>query len=210
MAVTFAYLGAGDWKAMRSVAQTGTGVTMANVVQAKAGDCWQPNRKIAWFQGDLGRIEEAYEALRHAGYYVNEFQRHPHGWDKVPKPCGSAEERTMKDLLQNLEEAKGGDVEALVKQLAAAQERLVDAIEKAHAASEDAWTIISSVSDNLLRQLKGRTITAGGIEDLFKKYKIDVGDGLGSNLVDLIALRGGKVYPEQYPVRRSRWTLIER
>lgn len=139
MAVTFARLGNGDWRTMRSVAQTVTGVAMENVVKAKAGDCWRPKSKIAWFQGDLARIDEAYEALRHAGYHVDEFQRHPHGWDKVPKPCGTAEDRTMKTLLRDLEESRarpsGLPVAELFKKYGIDAEdglnsRLVDKIEK--------------------------------------------------------------------------------
>jgi hypothetical protein len=183
---------------------------MENVVKEKAGDCWQPNRKIAWFQGGLDRIEAAYEALRHAGYYVNEFQRHPHGWDKVPGPCGAAEERAMKNLLQDLEEGKSGDAEALVKKLADAQGRMADAIDKAQDVVSAQWDVVNSVSQQLTVQLKAPRVDGATVAELFKKYQIDAGDGLSSRLVDLIVARGGKVYPEPYEVRRSRWALIER
>jgi hypothetical protein len=202
---------------MRSVVKTVTGVTMENVVKAKAGDCWQPKRKIAWFQGGLDRIEAAYEALRHAGYHVDEFQRHPHGWDKVPKPCGTAEERTMKTLLRDLEESRARPsglpvvgAEPIVSRLAEVQQAMVKVLDDANAEMEKLWAESTKLQDGLKLQLDVRTLSGATLAPLFAKYKIDAGDGLGSRLVDQIEKTGGKVYPEPYPVQRSRWALVER
>jgi LysM repeat protein len=115
----------------------------------------------------------------------------------------------MKTLLTNLEEAKG-DAESLVKKLADAQGRMADAIDKAADVVSAQWDAINSASEQLTVQLKAPKVDGATVAELFKKYQVDAGDGLSSRLVDLIEARGGKVYPETYPVRRSRWALVER
>lgn len=113
MAVAFAHVSK-NFKDVQSAAQSVQGVTMKNVTQAEAGDWWESKRKIAVFYGDSDLIDAAYEEIRRTGHYVNEFQRHLSGWpDKIPRPRRATEDRTMKDLLQDLEEAKGGDVDMI-------------------------------------------------------------------------------------------------
>jgi len=196
---------------VRSVLSVLRAHVRAETVQQKDSAGWhKPHYTIVKLNGDEGEIDAALAAAQQVGG-VAEFQRHnvfiPGGpIAKAPR----AEERSMKNLLQDLEEAKGGDAESLVRKLADAQSRMVDAIDKAQDVVSAQWDVVNSVSQQLTVQLKAPRVDGATVAELFKKYQIDVGDMLSSTLVDLIVARGGDVYPESYKPKRSRWALVER
>jgi hypothetical protein len=172
----------------------------------------RPGNAILKLEGTADEIEEAREVALASvsGAGIEVFQRHNVWIPGGPMARPTTEERPMKDLLANLEEAKGGDAESLVKKLADAQGRMVDAIDKAQAVVSAQWDVINSCSEQLTVQLRAPRVDGATVAELFKKYQVDAGDGLSSRLVDLIQDRGGKVYPEPYKPRRSRWALVER
>jgi len=120
----------------------------------------------------------------------------------------------MKELLRDLKEARAiGKVEgaeALVERIARAQQAQAEAIDRAHEEVSAQWDIIQKAEGALVVALRQRAVDGATVERLFAAYKVDAGDGLGSRTVDLIQSMGGKVYPEPYSVKRSRWALVER
>ena len=185
------------------------GMRVTTVKKADSAGWHRSGYTIAKLDGDAGAMEAALDAAMQVGG-VDVFQRHNVFMPGGPIAKAPAEERAMKDLLQDLEEGKGGDAESLIKKLADAQGRMVDAIDKANEAVSAQWDVVNSVSQQLTVQLKAPRVDGATVAELFKKYKIDVEDGLGSRLVDLIVARGGDVYPESYKPKRSRWALVER
>jgi hypothetical protein len=123
----------------------------------------------------------------------------------------------MKELLRDLEESRARPTglpvvgaEPIVKRLAEVQQAMVKVLDDANAEMEKLWAESTKLQGGMKTQLDVRTVTGATLADLFKKYGIDAGDGMGSRLVDQIEKAGGKVYPEPYPVKRSRWALVER
>ena len=107
------------------------GMRVKTIKKADSAGWAKPGYTIAKLDGDEGMMEIALDAARQVGG-ADVFQSH-----KVWIPGGpiakapNTEERAMKNLLRDLEEAKGGDAESLVRKLADAQSRMVDAIDKA-------------------------------------------------------------------------------